>query len=93
MPKKKTYSEIDNIKQDIDSLKTNVVELTKHLKANGETQAADLKEKAAEQIDHLKEVGHNQFETLENQIKEKPSQSVVLAFVSGLLLSGLLNRR
>lgn len=94
MSKKKTnYSEIDDIKQDIDSLKTNVIELTKHLKADGKAQTHDLKEKAAEQIDHIKEVGHNQFESFEQQIKQKPSQSVALAFVSGLLLSSLINRR
>lgn len=29
---KKTYSEIDHIREDLDSLKNNVVELTRHMK-------------------------------------------------------------
>ncbi len=93
MPNKKTYSEIDHIKEDINSLKTNVVELTKHLKKDAQYETANLKDKATDQIEHIKEIGQSKFTDLENQIKDKPSQSVALAFVSGLLLSMLMKKR
>ena len=87
------YPEIDEIKQDIDSLRTNVVELTRHVKSAGEKQAAELSEKAANGISSLRTRGIEEAKKVEKQVQANPGKSVATAFACGLLASLLLRRR
>ncbi|MBL4803573.1 MAG: DUF883 family protein [Alphaproteobacteria bacterium] len=94
MPKAKTsYPEIDDIREDLDSLKSNVVELTKHLKHNGQEQSHELREMATERLDALKTSGRKQVEVIEKRVKQKPVESIGIAFATGLALSYILGRR
>lgn len=87
------YSEIDDIRNDLDSLKNSVIELTQHIKRDGATQTQILKEKAKMQIEDLKETGQAQIEQVEKRVQEKPAESIAIAFAAGLAASFLLGRR
>lgn len=94
MPKtKKTYSEIDEIREDLDSLRGNVVELTKHLKRDGLEQAAEVSAVAKERLGELKMNGRRQVKRIERQVKAKPAQSLAIAFATGIAASMLLRSR
>lgn len=86
------YDEIENIREDLDSLKSNIVELTKHIAADGNEQAQELKERALDQIAALQNTGLKQYKSFEKSVKSNPGQSVAMAFAAGLALSLLLRR-
>lgn len=103
MPKTKT-NEIDNIREDVQSLKSNILELSKRVEAEGKLTAADLKVKAQDNLVDLKTTAQeniakfqnyskDQLETIEKEVKAKPAQSMAIAFGAGILLSALLRRR
>lgn len=94
MPKaKSTYPEIEDIREDLDSLKTNVVELTKHLKKDGSEHSAEIKDMAADRYAALKASGEKQLKVVEKRVKQKPVESIGIAFAAGLALSMLVGRR
>ena len=95
MPKKKTktttttrkdpYNEIDHIRDDIDSLRTNVVALTKTVKD-------DMKGQAITSYERLKKRSGKAVDRFEGDIKANPLKSLAFAFGTGLLLSAVLKR-
>ena len=89
----KEYPEIDDIRQDLDSLKNNVVELTRHVQANGIERANILTERAREQVKHLQERGYAEIQKVERRVKDYPAQSLAVAFGAGLIASMFLRRR
>jgi ElaB/YqjD/DUF883 family membrane-anchored ribosome-binding protein len=94
MPKAKTsYPEIEDIREDLDSLKTNVVELTKHLTKDGHEHSLEMKDIAKERLQALKTSGLKQMKTVEKRVKQKPVESIGIAFATGLAVSYLLGRR
>lgn len=95
MPNKSqiTYSEIDHIREDLDSLKNNVVELTRHMKKDGNAQAAHLRENLTERMKNLQKAGRGRYQQLEGRVKEKPGQTLAMAFGAGILASMLFGRR
>lgn len=91
--KKKTYSEIDDIREDLDSLRNNVVELTKHIKKDTNRNSKLAYETALERLEELKTNGLTQVKNVEKHVKARPSQSLAMAFAAGLAASFLLKRR
>jgi|MDTB01.1.fsa_nt_gb ElaB/YqjD/DUF883 family membrane-anchored ribosome-binding protein len=88
-----SYPEIDDIRGDIESLKSNVVELTKHIKQDGKTHGAELKGAMAEQLINAKAYSHKKYDDLEGKVKKHPAQSIAAAFAAGCLINMLLKRR
>lgn len=94
MPKsKETYTEIDDIREDLNSLKNNVIALTNHIKKDGAAQTEDFKGYAAAQLHQMKANGELQMKHLEKNVKAHPGRSLMIAFASGLVASMLLGRR
>jgi len=95
MPKKikKNYPEIDEIKEDLDSLKDNVVAVTKHVQKDGIEQANELGQIAKDRIDEIQARSKIEAKKIEKQVKAKPAQSVALAFAGGILASLLFRGR
>lgn len=94
MPKsKKPYSEIDHIREDLDSLKNNVVELTRHLTKDGNAQVSQLSHTLMERIADAQKSGKQQYKLLEKKVKDKPGQTLALAFGAGIIASMLMKRR
>lgn len=80
------YPEIREIGNDIQSLKSNVGDLASHIKNDG---LSDVSKIATEKYKNIKAYGAK----LEEQVKERPAQSMAIAFAGGLLASLLLSRR
>ena len=89
----KATSGIDEIREDLDSLKSNIVELTRHMKAETGVRTDVLKKGLLNQVASIKSSGAAQYEKLEGQVKAKPAQSIAIAFASGVIVSYLLGRR
>lgn len=86
------YPEIDDIRHDLESLKNNVVELTRHVQENGSDRAQVLRQKARRQVSNLRSQSRHQMQEMEERIKEHPAQSMAVAFIAGLAASLLLGR-
>ncbi len=94
MPKAKAaYPEIEDIKEDLHSLKNNVVDLTNQIKKDGLKQTGNIKSTALDQIDTLKETTEDQMKKIEARVKHKPAQSLAAAFAVGFVASMLFGRR
>ena len=96
MPKTKTkttYPEIDDIRDDLDSLKSNVVELTKHVKHDGEIQTRKMQDALKTRLQEMRISGRKQYQKVEKQVKAKPAQSMAIAFAAGVAASMLMRRR
>tara|TARA_B100001971_G_C18003746_1_gene438683 strand:+ start:433 stop:717 length:285 start_codon:yes stop_codon:yes gene_type:complete len=94
MPKSKShYPEIDDIREDLDSLKSNVVELTKHVQKDGKEQTKEVQKALTKQVETLQEESAKRLEGIKNHVREKPAQSIGIAFATGLVASLLLGRR
>lgn len=89
---KSEFPEIEEIRNDIDSLKDNVVELSKHLQSEGKNQAFKLGDIAMERLSDLKKSASFEYQRAEKAVKQKPGQSVAIAFAAGLLASALFRR-
>ncbi len=88
-----SYPEIDELKEDLASLKQHMSELTASLKRDGVQEAQKVGEKAKEKLGDLKDRGQQGIHHLEDRVKEKPAQSVMIAFAAGFLASMLLRNR
>jgi len=84
---------IEEIREDIDSLKSNIVELTRHVKAETGVRTDVIKKGLLSQVASIRSSGVAQYEKLEGQVKEKPTQSLALAFAGGIIASYLFGRR
>lgn len=98
MPKAKTkYPEIKNIKKDAQSLKENIATLKNHavddIKANGSEKIEEIKETISDRAQMINETSQDQLYKVENYVKEKPLQSMGIAFAAGLAISALMGRR
>lgn len=98
MPKEKAkYPEIKEIQKDAKSIKENIATLKDHavedIKANGSEKISEIKETVAERANMISESGQIQMDRVESYVKEKPLQSVGIAFAAGLALSALIGRR
>lgn len=94
---KNKYPELEEIREDLDSLKDNVVALTKHVRRDGVGQVEEMSDVALAKISKaqgaLQKQGKKQIERLDKQVKSKPLESIAVAFAGGLLASLLLNNR
>lgn len=86
-------SDVDGIKNDLYSLRDNVTELAKHLKEEGSEKSHQMAEALLARLKEAQSVGRDQLQTLEVQVREKPLQSVAIAFLAGAITSFLFGRR
>lgn len=90
---KSEFPEIEAIRQDLESLKTNVVELGEHVQAKGKDEADRLGDMALERFSKLKRSAADEYHKAEKQVKAKPGQSIAIAFAAGLIASALFRSR
>lgn len=90
---KKDYDEIDHIREDIQSLKTNVIALTQHVKSDGREQFADIEGRMRKSARSMAKAGKQKYAEMEGHVRDNPAQSVLMAFCGGLAASYLLRHR
>lgn len=84
---------MDEIKDDLNSLTSNVVGLAKNIKDLGADKARLAGDYIRTGIEEVKASSAEALEKTEDLIKSKPRQSMAIAFAAGLLTSYLLARR
>lgn len=96
--------DIDVLKKDIDELKAALKALTGDLKGLVDTNADSAAKKAGEKLGEIRQdmagaaqkvadQGRQSAEAVADAVKERPLQSLIVAFGVGLLLTRLLDRR
>ncbi|MAZ02020.1 MAG: hypothetical protein CMN56_02670 [Sneathiella sp.] len=88
-----SYPEIDELKEDLASLKAHMSELTASLKKDGAEGAEKLSARTKEKLGELKDRGQDGIHHIEDHVREKPGQSIAIAFAVGFLASMLLRNR
>lgn len=76
-----------DIRKDLRALKNDITNLTSHAVEAGLSRVDGLRDTASEQYDRLKETSKDGFATIERRVREKPAQSLAVAFVAGIVLS------
>ncbi len=88
-----TYPEIDELKDDLAALKKHMSELTASLKQDGVDEAEKIGARAKEKLGELKDRGSQGIKQIEGKVREKPGQSIAIAFAAGFLASMLMRNR
>ncbi len=81
-----------DIKEDLKSLKTNIVGLAHQAVETGAEGVSEARKMAGEQIKRLRSSGAETLEKAESRIRERPAQSVAIAFLAGVLVNALLRK-
>jgi ElaB/YqjD/DUF883 family membrane-anchored ribosome-binding protein len=85
------YPEIEDIRSDLESLKTNVVELARHMKFEGSEKmnaiGKDMGRIAQKQMKNFQTVSKKEFDQVKSLVKRKPAQTLAAAFAAGVLIS------
>ena len=94
-----TKNEVQQLQKDLQELESTVVKLSKSLKNDGSHKIEDLragvqdaKLAAAEKWSLMRARGYDGLEQTEEVVRQKPLQSLGLAFLGGIIASRLLNR-
>ena len=97
-------NESEDLKKDIEALKATINKLAKDVSSMSNSMADDLKARAGSAADDVREgaravageigdKGRESVEAIENTVRDRPFQSLLIAFGSGLLLAQLLRKR
>lgn len=79
-------SDSHTIRADLTSLKDDAATLVRDVKDRSEAMTS-------ESLNQLYTAGRREFSAMEEHVKEKPGQSVLLAFAAGLIASYILGAR
>ena len=90
-------NDLESLKDDISKLKSDISDITQKLIYKAKTDSGPMKDKFIEdlknELDRARGKSRETFESVEQQIQEKPLMSLLIAFILGLLLGKLLDRR
>lgn len=87
-----TAQSLDNIREDIYALKSDVIELGRTVKSDGLKKIEDATSELQDKIDNLKSQGSNEMVRLQDYIRNNPNQSVAAAFALGAVFTFLMRR-
>ncbi len=90
---KTAASSIDNIKEDIYTLKADVIELGRTVKSEGMKKIEEATIELQDKIDSLKTEGRDEIDKVQSYINNNPNNAVGIAFATGALVALLLSRR
>ena len=94
---KRLDKDVKTLKEDLSKLREDLTGIAQSLLEKGKSEAESAKEKLDEGIGDefqaARDKGRETVEFLEGQIREKPLLSLLIAFILGLFLSKLFDRR
>lgn len=82
-----------SIKEDLRAIKDDSISLARDLKQDGMEAAKSVSNDVKDKMEGLKAQASTQLKTLEKEVKNRPLQSMAIAFAAGALASILLGRR
>ena len=89
--------DVDTLKEDISRLKDDLASIADTLLEKGKAETDAAKEKLGERFgdeyQSARAMGIEKMESIEDQIREKPLMSLLIAFVVGHFLGKLFDRR
>lgn len=88
-----TAASIDNIKQDINALKADVIDLSRNVKTDGMKKIEEATIELSDKIDSLKKEGNYELDRVNAYISDRPTQSVAIAFAIGALFATIFTGR
>ncbi len=86
------YTDIGDIRKDIDSLKSSMVSLSRHLQRGGKAKADEVRGALSDGLETILGKGDASLLKVEEQVRENPRRSIVIAFMAGFALNFLLRR-
>lgn len=89
--------DVDTLKEDISKLKDDLASIAETLLEKGKVETDAAREKLAEglkdEFQAAREMGKEKVGSIEDKIRDKPLQSLLIAFVVGLFLGKIFDRR
>lgn len=89
--------DVETLKEDISKLREDLSGIAEALLERGKTEGGAAKDRISESIrdefQAAREKGKESVESIEDRIREKPLQSLLIAFVVGLFLGKIFDRR
>lgn len=88
----KLSADVNDVREDVKSLKENVSALGQHLKEEACAKTSELKELAAEKLDGVLKRGDESLKFIDDEVKANPRSAIAVAFAAGILANFLLRR-
>ena len=88
-----TTASLNNVKEDLRTLKSDVVGLGKQASEEGRKRLNDTVSVAQDKVADLKAAGYEELKGLKSYVAANPTQSVAYAFAAGVIASFIFSRR
>ena len=86
-------TDISSLRDDIANLTSHLLALTTHVKDHGVQGTRYVAGLAKDKASELQDAGRDQISALETRVKERPAESLAIAFAAGLFASFLFGRK
>jgi ElaB/YqjD/DUF883 family membrane-anchored ribosome-binding protein len=88
----KLSADVNDVRDDVKSLKENVSALGQSLKDEACAKTSELKDLASEKLEDVMKRGDESLKFLDDEVKANPRSAVAIAFAAGILANFLLRR-
>lgn len=88
----KLSADVNDVRDDVKSLKENVSALGQSLKDEACAKTGELKDLASEKLEGVMKRGDESLKFLDEEVKANPRSAVAIAFAAGILANFLLRR-
>ena len=88
----KLSADVNDVRDDVKSLKENVSALGQSLKDEACAKTSELKDLASEKLESVMKRGDESLKFLDDEVKANPRSAIAVAFAAGILANFLLRR-
>jgi len=89
----KSANDVSAIREDLSALKEDAANLVRHTKESAQEQIALAEEKGKRALKNAKATSKDYFADAETYVQQNPGQSMMAAFLGGILVSMLFRGR
>lgn len=88
----KLSADVNDVRDDVKSLKDNVSALGQSLKEEACAKTAELKDLASEKLEGAMRRGDESLKFIDDEVRANPRSAIAVAFAAGILANFLLRR-
>lgn len=88
----KLSADVNDVRDDVKSLKDNVSALGQSLKEEACAKTAELKDLASEKLEGVMRRGDESLKFIDDEVRANPRSAIAVAFAAGILANFLLRR-